>query len=45
MFLRKITLLGDDAMVKDLTLHVEVKSSSLHICNLGYLGYLDDLIR
>jgi hypothetical protein len=25
--------------------NVEVKSSSPHICNLGYLGYLGDLIR
>jgi hypothetical protein len=25
--------------------NVKVKSSSLHTCNLGYLGYLGDLIR
>ncbi len=25
--------------------NVEVKSSSLHTCNLGYLGYLGGLIR
>jgi hypothetical protein len=26
-------------------LNVEVRSSSPHICNLGYLSYLGDLIR
>jgi len=26
-------------------LNVKVRSSSPHICNLGYLGYLDDLIK
>jgi hypothetical protein len=31
-------------MVKDLTFHVKVRSSSLHIYNLGYFGYLGDLI-
>jgi hypothetical protein len=26
-------------------LNVEVRSSSPHTCNLGYLGYLGDLVR
>jgi hypothetical protein len=26
-------------------LNMEVRSSSPHTCNLGYLGYLGDLIR
>jgi hypothetical protein len=26
-------------------LNVEVRNSSPHTCNLGYLGYLGDLIR
>jgi hypothetical protein len=38
---KKITLWGGGAMVKEL-INVKVKSSSPHICNLGYLG---DLIK
>jgi hypothetical protein len=45
MFLKKITLWGGGVVVKDLNPNVEVKSSSPHICNLGYLGYLSDVIR
>jgi hypothetical protein len=41
---KKITLWGGGAMVKDL-INVEVRSSSPHTCNLGYLGYLGDLIK
>ncbi len=42
---QKITLWGGGAMVKDWFLNVEVRSSNPHTCNIGYLGYLDDLIR
>jgi hypothetical protein len=45
MLSKKITLWGGGAMVKDWFLIVEVRSSSPHTCNIGYLGYLDDLIR
>ncbi len=31
--------------LKTLLLNVEVRSSNPHTCNLGYLGYLGDLIR
>ncbi len=41
---KKITLWGGGAMVKDL-INVEVRSSSPHTYNLGYLGYLGDLIK
>jgi hypothetical protein len=44
MLSKKITLWGAGAMVKDL-INVEVGSSSPHTCNLGYLGYLGDLIK
>jgi hypothetical protein len=42
---KKITLWGGGVVVKVWFLNVEVRSSSAHICNLGYLGYLSDLIR
>jgi hypothetical protein len=45
MLSNKIILWGGGAMVEDLTPNVEVRSSSLHTCNLGYLGYLGDLIK
>jgi hypothetical protein len=45
MLSKKITLRGGGAMVKDLTLNVDMRSSSPHICNLGYLSYLNDLIK
>ncbi len=41
---KKITLWGGGAMVKDL-INVEVRSSSPHTYNLGYLGYLGDIIK
>jgi hypothetical protein len=41
---KKFTLWGGGAMVKYL-INVEVKSSNPHICNLGYLSYLGDLIK
>jgi hypothetical protein len=47
MLSKKITLWGGGVMVKDLIPQCgseEVRSSSLYICNLGYLGYLCDLI-
>ncbi len=44
MLSKKIVLWGGGAMVKDLTFHVKVKSSSPHTYNLGYFGYLGDLI-
>jgi len=44
MLSKKITLWGGGAMVKDL-INVEVRSSSPHTWNLGYLGYLGDLIK
>jgi hypothetical protein len=31
--------------LKTWLLNVEVRSSNPHTCNLGYLGYLGDLIR
>jgi hypothetical protein len=31
--------------LKTWLLNVKVKNSSPHICNLGYLGYLGDLIK
>ncbi len=40
---QEITLWGG-AMVEDLTPNVGVRNSSPHTCNLGYLGYLGDLI-
>jgi hypothetical protein len=50
MLSKKITLWGGGAMVKDLISQCggeEFKSphSNPHICNLGYLGYLGDIIR
>jgi hypothetical protein len=44
MLSKKIVLWGAGAMVTDLIFHVKVKSSSLHIYNLDYFGYLGDLI-
>jgi hypothetical protein len=38
MLFKKITLWGGGVMVKNLTLNVELRSSSLHACNLGYFG-------
>jgi hypothetical protein len=45
MLSKKITFWGGGAMVEDLTPNVEVRNSSPHTCNLGYLRYLGDLIR
>jgi hypothetical protein len=45
MLFKKITLWCGGAMVKDLILNVGVKTSSLHTCNVDYLGYLGDLIK
>jgi hypothetical protein len=42
---KKITLWGGGAKVEDLTPNVKVRSSSPHTCNLGYLGYLSELIK
>jgi hypothetical protein len=44
MLSKKITLWGGGVMVKDL-INVEVRNSSLQTYNLGYLGYLSDLIK
>jgi hypothetical protein len=44
MLSKKITLWRGSAMVKDL-INVEVSNSSPHTYNLGYLGYLSDLIK
>jgi hypothetical protein len=41
MLSKKITLWGGGALVKDLTLQCE----GPHTCNLGYQGYLSDLIK
>jgi hypothetical protein len=40
MLFKKITFWGGGAMV-----NMEVRNSSPHICNLGYLDYLSDLIK
>jgi len=45
MLSKKITSWGGGAMVKDLTLNVDVRTSSPHTCNLGYFSYLNDLIK
>ncbi len=41
---KQFTLWGGGAMVKD-KFNVEVRISSPHSYNLGYLGYLGDLIK
>ncbi len=42
---KTITLWGGGAMVKDLTSKCGNEEFSFHTCNLGYPGYLGDLIR
>jgi hypothetical protein len=45
MLFKKITLWGGDAIVKDLTTQCGGEEFKFHTCNLGYLGYLGDVIR
>jgi hypothetical protein len=42
---KKFTLWGGGAMVKDFTSQCGGEEFKPHTCNLGYLGYLGDLIR
>ncbi len=45
MLSKKITLWGDDVMVKDLTIQCESEKFKSPYLHLGYLGYFDDQIR
>jgi hypothetical protein len=42
---KKFTLCGDGVMVKNLIFQRGGKEFKSHTCNLGYLGYLGDLIK
>jgi len=42
---QKYQFISGGAMVKNLILNVKVRNSSPHTCNLGYFGYLNNLIR
>jgi len=45
MLFKKITLWGGGAIIKDLTTQCGGEEFKSHTCNLGYLGYLGDVIR
>jgi hypothetical protein len=45
MLLKKFTYGVVVQWVRTWLLNVKVRSSSPHTCNLGYFGYLGDLIR
>jgi hypothetical protein len=42
---KKFTLCGDGVMVKNLIFQRGGEEFKSHTCNLGYLGYLGDLIK